>query len=1027
MNKLLTILAITIFSVTASAQNTISGQVLEKDTNIPLAGVSVLIKGTNQGTSSDFDGNYELRNIKKGDTLVFSYIGYKTLEAIVADHNSINVTLEPDVEQIEEVVITALDIQRDKASLGYSVDQLQPADFAVAQENNIMNSLSGKVSGLQITQGNTGVDGSSRILLRGVTTINGNNRPLVVIDGIPVSNGSSGGNPNGGRDGGDALSDINPDDVASITVLKGAGAAAAYGSLGMHGVILVTTKSGITKDGIGVTVNSSFNITEIALVPKLQNEYGMGAFDAFSPVGSNGRPNLDYPGSWSYGPKMDGQAYTNWLGNEDTYTSRGGNTYKEFYQKGYSFTNGVSFEGATDKGSFRASFTNQSTEGIIPNNTLEKNTLNFRASSNLTEKLKIDGKVTYINSKVKNRPELGEGASNTALQLSLMPRDIRLQDAKNNTIDANGNEIKWNLDNTFNNPYWALNNVYNEDNRDVFQGAFSAKLDVSDHFYLTAKSGLNYRVSDGTNHAARGGQANYNGLGGYGTSNSKSSSWNSDVLATYTNKIAGINFTASAGANFRSDYGKSVSVSGRDEKVPNFHRISNYAIVSDSDYLSKKKVYSFYGLGQLSYGGYLYLDATIRNDNSSALPAANDSYWYHSENLSFLFSKFFGLQSDTFNKGKIRASYAKVGNDTSPYRTQSSYSIGQARTLDYTVASVPGSLPNPNLKPEVSHSWELGTELAFFKNRIHLDFTYYESLTEDQIMAVPVSGTSAFSSYTTNAGSIKNKGFEAQLDIIPIETKNFSWDIGLSITKSNSIVESIDDSVEAITLNSLMSVSVEARPGEEFGSLYGLDYLRDNFGTKLITDAGLAQPGERIKLGSINPDFYGGISNNFKYKNFSLRTLVSYQSGGEYFSWGRGYRQMFGTDYTTLVGRENGIIEEGINENTGFENTTAISPLLKHFTNNFVSNIRTDLIFDASNVKMKEIALTYDFPKKALGNSGIQGISLSAVGRDLFFIYNPAGDIDPEASNGSSPTATALEHASLPSTRTFGLNLKLNF
>ncbi|MBJ6366620.1 SusC/RagA family TonB-linked outer membrane protein [Snuella sedimenti] len=1026
MNKLLTLWALITLSVTASAQKTITGQVLEKDTNEPLLGVSVLIKGTNKGTSSDFDGGFKLQNVNKGEVMVFSYIGYTTYEITINEQDELVVYLEPGTEIIDEVVITALDIQRDKASLGYSVDQLQPAEFAIAQENNIMNSLSGKVSGLQITQGNTGVDGSSRILLRGVTTINGNNRPLIVIDGIPVSNASSSGNPNGGRDSGDALSDINPDDVASVTVLKGAGAAAAYGSLGMHGVILVTTKSGVSKRGIGVTVTSSFNITEIALTPRLQNEYGMGAFDAFSPVGSDGRPNLDYPGSWSYGPKMEGQTYTNWLGQTDTYSPRG-NPYKEFYQKGYSLTNGVSFEGTTDKSAFRLSITNQNTQGIIPNNTLKKNTVNFRASSNLTEKLKIDGKVTYIKSHVKNRPELGEGASNTALQLSLMPRDVRLSDAKNNTVDANGNEIKWNLDNTFNNPYWALNNVFNEDHRDRFQSAFSAKLDISDAFYITGKTGLNYVVTEGTEHAARGGQANYNGLGGYSTNTSKSSSWNSDILATYTTNFLGFNATASVGANYRSDSGKSIGVSGRDEKVPNFYRISNYAVVSDSDYFWEKTMYSFYGLGQISYGGYLYLDATIRNDNSSALPAANDSYWYHSENLSFLFSKFFGLTSNMFNKGKIRASYAKVGNDTSPYRTQSSYSIDQTRTLDYTVASIPGSIPNPNLRPEVSHSWELGTELGFFKNRIHLDFTYYETLTEDQIMSIPISGTTGFGSYTTNAGAIKNKGYEAQLNIIPIETENFSWDMGVSITKSNSIVKSIDESVEAITLNSLMAVSVEARPGEEFGSIYGLDYLRDNFGRKLITNAGLAQPGERIKLGSINPDYYGGISNNFKYKNFSLRTLVSYQKGGEFFSWGRGYRQMFGTDATSLIGRVDGIVEDGINEHTGFENTVAINPLLKNYTNNFVSNIRTDLIFDASNVRMKEIALTYNIPKKALGNSGIQGVSISATGRNLFFIYNAAEDIDPEASNGSSPTATALEHASLPSTRTYGINVNINF
>lgn len=1026
MNKLLILWMLVGFSVISYSQKNVSGQVLEDGSNLPLPGVSVLIKGTSNGVTTDFDGNFSLSNVNNNSILIFSFMGFENQEVLVGGISVFNILLKAEQNVLDEIVITALDIERDKASLGYSVEKVQPEEFAVAQENNIMNSLSGKVSGLQITQGNTGVDGSSRILLRGVTTINGNNRPLIVIDGIPVSNSSSGGSPNGGRDGGDALSDINPNDVASITVLKGAGAAAAYGSLGMHGVILVTTKSGVSKDGIGVTVTSSFNVTEIALTPELQNEYGMGAFDAFSPIGSDGRPNLDYPGSWSYGPKMEGQTYTNWLGNQDTYSPRG-DTYEEFYDTGYSFTNGVSFEGTTDKSTFRVSFTNQNTDGIIPNNTLDKNTINFRASSNLTDKFKIDGKVTYIKSKVKNRPELGEGASNTALQLSLMPRDVRLADAKKYATDADGNEVKWNLDNTFNNPYWALENVYNEDNRDRFQASFSAKLDISDKFYLTGKTGLNYVLNDGTGHAAAGGQANSNGLGNYYNNQSKNSSWNSDVLATYATDFSGFNVTASLGANYRSEYGKSIGVYGTEEKVPDFYRISNYAIVSDSDYLWEKIVYSYYGLGQISYGGYLYLDATIRNDNSSALPAENDSYWYHSENVSFLFSKFFGLNSNTFSKGKLRASYAKVGNDTSPYRTQSSYSIGQARTLDYTVAYVPGSLPDPNLRPEVSHSWEIGTELGFFNNRIHLDFTYYNTLTEDQIMAVPVSGTSGFGSYTTNAGSIKNEGFEAQLDLIPVETENFSWDMGLSITKSKSTVVSIDDSVEAITLNSLMGVSVEARPGEEFGTIYGLDYLRDNFGTKLITDTGIAQPGERVKLGSINPDFYGGVSNNFRFKNFSLRTLISYQKGGEFFSWGRGYRQMFGTDATSLVGRVDGIVEDGINENTGFENTVAIPPLLKHYTNNFVSNIRKDLIFDATNVKMKEIILTYDIPKKVFGNSGIQGVSLSAVGRDLFFIYNAGEDIDPEASNGSSPTATALEHASLPSTRTYGVNVKINF
>lgn len=1013
-------------SVSTYAQTSVSGQIKDKETNDPLPSVNINVKGTKTGVASDFDGMYSLSNLNTNDTLIFSFVGFKTLEIVVSNQSTLDVLLETDSQLMDEIVVTALDIERDKASLGYSVSQLEPVEFDVAQENNIMNSLTGKVSGLQITKANTGVDGSSRILLRGVTTIEGSNRPLVVVDGIPIISGSSGAGSGGGIDRGDALSDINPDDVATITVLKGAGAAAAYGSLGMHGVILVTTKNGVNKAGIGITFSSTFDITEIALTPNFQNEYGTGAFDQHAPDGGNGRPVLDYPFSWSWGPKMEGQQYTNWLGQQDTFTPQG-NPYKEFYQTGYSYTNSIAFQSTTEKSSFRLSFSNQDTEGIIPDNTLDKQTLNFRASSNLTDKFKIDGKVTYIKSTVENRPQLAEGSSNTALQLALMPRDIRLNDVRNNTIDANGDEIKWNLDNTFNNPYWGLDNVYNEDNKDRFQGAFSAKLDLSDNFYITARTGLDYIIRDINSHAARGGQANYNGLGGYSNNSDKSGTWNSDVLATYTKDFSGFNITGSLGANYRKEQGKSISVWGNDEKVPEFYRISNYKNAFESDYLWEKAVYSFYGLASMNYGGWLYFDATLRNDNSSALPAENDSYWYHSENLSLLFTKLLGMNSKVLNMGKIRGSFSKVGNDTSPYRDQVIYNIDQTPSLPYTVASIPGSLPNSTLKPENTDSWEIGTELGFFNNRIFLDFTYYESLTKDQIMAVPISGTTAFGSKVVNAGSIKNTGIEVQLNLVPIQTENFSWDSGITFTKSNSMVESLNENLESITLNSLQGVSVEARPGKEFGTIYGNDYLRDNFGRKLITDEGLAQAGERIELGTINPDYYGGFSNNFKYKNLSLRTLISFQKGGEFFSWGRGYRQWFGTDAASLVGREEGIIEDGINEHTGFVNETPTSALVKQHTDIFVNEIRSQLMFDATNVKMKEIVLTYNFSVKTLERSFIQGLSISAYGRDLFFIYNAGEDIDPEAGYSSGPTGRALEHASLPSTRTYGMNLKINF
>ena len=1026
MNKLLLQGAILLFSVMTFAQHTVSGLVLEKDTNTPLVGVAVQVKGTNNGTATAFDGQFKLEGIQKNDVLVFSYLGYETKEVAVEGKENLNISLTLQAEEMDEVVVTALNIQRDKESLGYSVSQIKSSEVNVARENNVMNSLSGKVSGLQITQSNTGVNGSSRVLLRGVTTISGSNRPLVVVDGIPINNGSGGASSWGGVDRGDDLSDINPDDVASISVLKGAGAAAAYGSLGMNGVILITTKSGTKRKGIGISLNSSFAFTEAYLTPDLQNEYGTGAFGSFAPIAADGRPVLDYPYSWSWGPRMEGQEYTNWLGRPDTFLPQG-NPYEAFYSDGYSVSNTISFEGKSEKGSFRLSITDEDGQGIISNNTLSKQTFNIRGATKLSERLNIEGKMTYLTSETLNSPQLAEGAGNTALQLSLMPRDIRLSDVADNTVDANGNEIKWNLDNTFNNPYWALENTGNIDKRDRFQGFLSAKWDVNDDFNITAKTGMDYIVFDFTSFGARGSQAVQNGLGNYAHNTGKERIWNSDILATYNTNIGEFKITANLGASYRDENNSYVNIWGNDSKVSNFYQINNYKNTFNDESVYRKGVTSYYGLAQLSYGGFLYFDATLRNDNSSTLPKDNDSYWYHSENMSLLFTKLLGMDSKVFNYGKIRGSYARVGNDTSPYRTQAVYDIDQTVTLPYTVASIPGSLPSFDLKPETSNSWEVGTELGFFNNRIFIDFTYYQTKTKDQIMAVPVSGATAYNSKVVNAGSISNKGIELQFNTIPLETKDFKWDLGFNFTKSDSKVESLNEGLESITLNTLWSVSVEARPGEEFGTIYGYDFKRDNFGRKLITDQGLAQRGDRINMGSINPDWYGGFNTKFTYKNISLGALVSIQQGGEFYSYGRAYRTFFGTDVRSLPGRETGFIEEGINENTGFQNETPADAMLRQYNNIFVSEIASEQILDASNVKLRELTLSYNFSEKMLQGTFIQRASLSAVGRNLLFFYNAAEDIDPEATYSSGPASTAFEHSSLPSTRTYGLNLKIDF
>ena len=1031
MNKLLLLLIVVVFSLSSSiyAQKTVSGQVLENDSNQPMPEVSVLVKGTNKGATTDFDGNFAIKDVDANSVLIFSYMGFITQEITVGQQSVIKITLLADENKLDEVVVTALNIERDKASLGYSVAQIDAVEVNVVKDNNVMNSLTGKVSGLQITQANTGVDGSSRILLRGITTISGSNRPLVVVDGIPISGGGGGGgHAFGGRDSGDAMSDINPDDVESISVLKGAGASAAYGSLGMNGVIIITTKSGKRKGGAGISFSSSFMVTDIMLSPDLQKEYGTGAFDQHAPIGADGKPVRDYPFSWSWGPKMEGQEYTNWLGEKDSFSPQG-DPFKEFYQMGISSTNSIVFEGSSEKNSFRLSVTDQRSQGIVPNNTLKKQTYNLRASSHLTDRFMVDGRISYVRADVKNRPELAEGPSNTSLQLSLMAPDVRLEDLKNNTVDANGNEINPLNDPTYVNPYWALDNVYNEDLKDRFQGVISAKFDVNDHLLFTGKSGMDYILSDGVSHVARGARAIWGGLGNYTHGTGKSTLWNSDVLGTYKTSVVGININASLGANFRYEAGSSIALTGVDEKVPNFYRIGNYKNAYPSDGTWNKNVYSFYGLAEISYGGFLYFDATIRNDNSSALPPENNSYWYHSENASLLFSKLFGIESKWFNMGKIRGSYATVGNDTGPYRTQSVYYINGSTTLDYTVASIPGSLPAADLKPEHSASWEVGMELGFFNNRINMDVTYYETLTTDQIMGVPISGTSGYSSKVVNAGSIKNTGIEASLNLIPVETTNFRWDMGINYTQSTSVVESLNEGLESIILgyNKNAGVTVEARPGEDFGSLYGVDFKRDNFDRILVSDYGTISKGEVKNFGSVTPDFYGGLTNNFKYKNISLRTTIAGQYGGVFYSYGRGYRMFFGTDQRSLEGRVGGIVIDGINENTGAPNTVAIPALNKQFLEIFSNQIATNMMLDATNVRMKEIVLTYNFPKRMIQNSPIQGLSISAIGTNLFFIYNPAGDIDPEAGYGGGTSGTAVELGSLPSTRNYGLNFNINF
>ena len=1058
-SKTLLIIFFLLFTGLVFSQNqgslVVTGKVTSKAEPEGLPGVNVIIKGTTTGVITDINGNYSI-NVPSDDVVLqFSFIGFQNQEMLLNGQTKIDIILVENVQSIDEVVVTALAIQRNKESLGYSISQVGNEEFSQAKENNIINSLAGKVSGLQISTTPSGVDGSTRVVLRGISSLSGNNRPLIVIDGIPVNGGTFGGagtDSGESKDMGDALSDINPEDVETMSVLKGAGASAAYGSRGANGVILITTKKGSKKKGIGVSISSNYTVEQAYLYPEMQNFYGQGSFGEY-PANIEAIKGSE-PYIWSWGPKMEGQMFTNYLGVKAPFVAQP-NPYKEYYENGSSLSNTIAFEGGDSNTNFRASITNQSSTGIIPTNSLNKQTLNLRGATKLGKVIDLDGKVTYIHHNAKDRPYLSENQGNAGWAFNNMPRNIRLQDLKENTVDAQGREL-WAWDRTAGNPYWALKNKQNFDTRDRIQSLLSANFHILENLSLLTRSGFDFMNRTAREYAAAGSknEANYKGWYNQGWENNVE--WNTDALLTYkANLSEDLSMDLNIGGNYRYNSGKGIYQSGQNWRVPDFYRMSNLQEYSTSEGINEKEVWSALGLGQISWKNYLYFDFTLRNEWSSTLPVENNlnSYFYHSENLSFLFTEILNINPAVLSRGKIRGSYAKVGNDTGPYNLSDYYSVNQSQ-LPYSTGSMGNTLANSYLMPENTFSWEVGTNLGFYDNKLIVDFTYYDSYTINQIMKVKTSPSTGWGDRWINSGELSNKGFELQLSGTPIDqTEGLRWDITLNISKNISEVVSLykDDYQDVKNLVLKTSVLdwaiVEARVGGSFGEIYGVDYARDENGNKLIDDSGYGIKGDYKKLGDINPDFIGGLSNKITYKNFNLSFLIDFQMGGEYYSHSSLYRDLMGTGTTSLKGREkwdsthqgygyflpipgvfpDGYIEDGIAASTGLPNEKPVQPIFRHVETMVNRNIVTDYIMDASNVRFREFVLGYTLPNKWLDKTFIERANFSLVGRNLFFIYLATKNIDPEAGFDAGNFGSAFELNTMPGTRSYGFNLNLGF
>jgi TonB-linked SusC/RagA family outer membrane protein len=1035
-----------------SAQDvTVTGTVKSADGET-LPGVSILIKETKQTTISDGKGTFSIIAPDKG-TLVFSYIGFKSQEIqINKNAGPISVILQSSDNALDEVVVTALGISRQKKSLGYAVQELKGQDLAEAKESNLVNALAGKIAGVRVTN-SQGSMGSSRVVIRGETSIAGNNQPLFVVDGIPVDNSQL--NSAGARDYANTISDINPEDIESMSVLKGPNAAALYGSRAAAGVILIKTKTGKSKKGLGIAINSNAVLETLLTLPVYQNAFGQGSEGQFSYVDGAGK-GLNDGVDESWGPKLDGRLIPQFFskGVAVPFVAHPDNV-RDFFQTGYALNNGVSIADANEKFDYRLSYNNLKQVGIVPNSGQGKNAFVLNTTLRITPKLSITANANYSKLASDNLPGTGGSRStSTMLQFTWFGRQVDINQLKD-YLDENGKTFNWN-NNYYSNPYWVAYENTVSQNRSRIIGSLALNYKIIDGLDFNFRSGTDYyndrrkvRIAYGTNGTP---------FGSYTESAFTVSENNTDATLNF-NKQLNDDFSLEllGGGNIRRQY-----IEQNDQSAPKLAIAGLYTLKNSRDplissnNLSRLKSYSVYASGQIGFRNYLFANITARNDWSSTLPAQNRSYFYPSFNGSFVATEAFDIKSEALNYLKIRGGWSKVGKDADPYRLINTYAFSAPFNANPQLTTSNIDL-NPNLKPETTTSTELGVEAVFFNKRLRFDLSAYNTNSYNQILAADVSQSTGFSSKLLNAGKINNKGIEAQLGITPIK-KQFTWDIDFNFAANRSRVIELD--AEKLLTNYIVatnSAQVIATVGQPYGSLFGTAFLRDGNGNIIVnaTGAPTTNPTKQV-LGKYTPDWIGGVYNTFTFKGISLGVLVDASIGGSIYNGTYATGTYTGVLASTLPGRateyggisyyypdnkkENGTVRVNGTTPAGvtvyddgivFDGVTAdgkrnekVLPAQQYYKS--FRNIDEANIFDASYVKLREVKLSYNLPSKWLRPLSLQGVSVSFVGRNLWIIHRNTVDIDPEVAFNTG-NGQGLESLSNPSTRSYGINLNVKF
>ncbi len=1007
---------------------TIQGTVTSADDGSALPGVTVLVKGTTNGTTTDTYGKYSLKVSSQAITLEFSFVGMKTQDIAINGKTTINVSMSSSAMALNQVVVTALGISREKKALGYSVTQLNGKDIATVKTSNVINTLSGRVAGAVITESPTGPGGGTRVIIRGNNTITGNNQPLYVVDGVPISNAGFGSANGSGtanyhrRDYGTGISDINPDDIASITVLKGPNAAALYGSRASNGVILITTKTGKAQKGLGVSFTSSTMFSNPLLLPHYQNQYGQGS-------DGNLYHDVDelknHGGSW--GAKMDGTDQIYWTGDKRPYVAQPNNV-KDFFQTGTELVNTLALTGGSEKYNFRFSYTNNHSTGIVPNDELNKNNFDLRAVAHLTSKLTVDTKATYIIQEANHRP--GMGTEGVMAYVYNIPRNLDINDLKDyQNADYSVNTY---TNGSNGNPYWVQYNDVNQDARNRFIGFGKVNYQFTPWLSAFVRIGTDFMLQKINTINQYGhwyfptGQFNYKKF--------NTSETNADFLLVFDKKLSeSFHLSANFGGNMRKDTYEYMGIYGYDFKIPTKPTVAGAKTLKPHYQPEEiKKVHSLYGSASLSFKHFVYLDLTGRNDWSSTLPENNWSYFYPSVSLSVLLNKFIDPDSKILDLLKVRGSWAQVGGDTGPYQLGITYDLQQDGYLGLTTLSRPSVRMNPDLKPEQTVSSEFGLDFKLFKGKIYGNFSIYNIKSKDLIMDVPVSASTGYSYYRSNVGEMTNNGIEFLLGGTPISTKNFNWEISANFAHNKnklvSLIEGVDNYV--FSSNNSGNIIVQATVGGGYGDLYGTDWKYTPDG-QLIVDA-QGRPlatSKKVYLGNYQPDWTGGLTNILSYKNLTLNALIDFRIGGDLYSGTDASLDAHGTSDRSLQYRDGVTLDAVYNSGTAdnpvwTKNTTKITG--EQYWGS-VSGIASNYVYSQTFIMLREISLIYRLPKKTLGNHFIKGLSVGLVGRNLAFLYKKMHNFDPISSYSTSNYAQGMLYFTPPTTRSLGFNIYVKF